>query len=223
MRFFMSGCPLYSSGLHAFLRVDAMLSCLDAALPREAVLPPVSAGCRAKTARRSGYTGKVDKVRLGRALGYGTRHAAKTLAAVAEAATAQDPRRPAQPGTTPRADQGRKQAGVQPGTQTETPRSTLPRVPSARAVHGASRSVWGPLATFSSALWQRVTGLFFALIALAMANGAWRLRGNLHSRSGGDAASMHHLWIFVFFAVLFGYFAVSSFVRANLRERRAAR
>ncbi len=37
------------------------------------------------------YTEVVDKVRLGRALGYGTRHMAKTVAAVAEAATAPQP------------------------------------------------------------------------------------------------------------------------------------
>ena len=82
------------------------------------------------------------------------------------------------------------------------------------------RSFWGPLATFSGALWLRVTGLFFALIAFAMGGGAWRLREGafLHSAP----AQAHRFWVFAAFTVLFGYFAVSSFVRAALRERRGA-
>lgn len=79
--------------------------------------------------------------------------------------------------------------------------------------------MWAPLATFSSALWLRVTGCFFGLVALTMTTGAWRLRGAVHS--GAEPASLQHFWIFAGFAVLFGYFAVSSFVRARLRERGA--
>ena len=86
-------------------------------------------------------------------------------------------------------------------------------------MRGASRSFLGPLATFSTALWLRVTGTFFAVIALAMANGAWRLRGAVHAGLTGSADGKH-FWVFLLFGTLFGYFAVSSFVRANLRERR---
>ena len=92
-------------------------------------------------------------------------------------------------------------------------------MPSPAQVRGASGSVWRPLAAFSGALWFRVTGVFFAVIALAMANGAWRLRGSLHLAEPASAA-MRHLWLFLVFGLLFGYFAISSFVRANLRERR---
>ncbi len=80
--------------------------------------------------------------------------------------------------------------------------------------------MWAPLATFSSALWLRVTGLFFAVVAVTMFGGAWRLRGVLHP--GADPHTLQHFWIFAGVAVLFGYFAVSSFVRAALRERSAA-
>ncbi len=171
----------------------------------------------------SGYTGDVDKVRLGRALGYGTRHAARTLAAVAEAATAPDPRA-ARPGPqTVVSNQTRAQAQPQSGTvpPAASPRSRV-KAPSAAQLRGAGRSMWGPLATYSGALWLRVTGLFFAVIALAMASGAWRQRGALRT-SSAPANDLHHLWVFVGFAALFGYFSISSFLRANLRERRAAR
>lgn len=150
----------------------------------------------------------MDRVKLGRALGYGTRHAVKTLASVAEAASAPDPRGARVP-----------QANRQPvATATAAPVRDAGK---ARAASSGNtrRAVWAPLATFSGALWLRVTGCFFALIALTMASGAWRMRGAL--RPGTDPLSQHHLWMFFGFAALFGYFAVSSFVRANLRERRA--
>ena len=155
----------------------------------------------------------MDKVRLGRALGYGTRHAARTLAAVAEAATAPDPRA-AGPATPVGATQ-----------QQQAPRTTAKGVPVRATVRGAARgakaSFWGPLATYSGALWLRVTGTFFALVTAAMGSGAWRLRaapraGTVRSAEAG------HFWIFAGVAVLFGYFAVSSFLRANARERQGS-
>ncbi len=82
------------------------------------------------------------------------------------------------------------------------------------------RSFWHPLAAFSGALWLRVTGLFFALIAITMAGGAWHLRNALHPTPG--TPTPHRLWAYLLFATLFGYFAISSFVRASLKERRAA-
>lgn len=171
--------------------------------------------------RRLGTLESVDRVRLGRALGYGTRHAAKTVAAIAEAASA--PERAAT-GTS-----AREGPGVQaPSPVTERPAaSAAPRrgtpVTPRNLGHGVKhfkRSFWGPLATFSGALWLRVTGLFFGLIAFAMGGGAWRLRGGFLLRS--QPAEAHRFWVFAAFTVLFGYFAVSSFVRATLRERCAA-
>lgn len=150
-------------------------------------------------------------MKLGRALGYGTRHAAKTLAAVAEAAAAPDPRHPNGAAETPARPEPTRAAAPPPPAAQPAP---------VRQARVASRSMWAPLATFSSALWLRVTGCFFALVAMTMASGAWRTRSAL--RPGADPASLRHLWLFLGFAVLFGYFAVSSFVRARLRERRAA-
>ncbi len=95
-------------------------------------------------------------------------------------------------------------------------------MPSPAQVRGASRSLLGPLATFSGALWLRVTGVFFSVIALAMGNGAWRLRGALSRGVATTSLAGRHFWVFVLFGSLFAYFAVSSFHRATLRERRAA-
>jgi hypothetical protein len=158
------------------------------------------------------YTGDVDKVRLGRALGYGTRHAAKTLAAVAEAAAAPSPN--SNPATASPTRPARREGNVAPA------RATLRPGNAGRQARAAGASVWKPLATFSSALWLRVTGTFFGMIALAMANGVWRLRGAVHAPAPAHRADLTHLVVFACFAALFGYFAVSSFVRAHKRERR---
>ena len=80
------------------------------------------------------------------------------------------------------------------------------------------QSFWQPLAVYSGALWLRVTGLFFGLVAMTMGGGAWRLR----AAALAPWEVSHRFWIFSTFALLFGYFAVSSFVRASLKERRAA-
>ncbi len=148
----------------------------------------------------------MDKVRLGRALGYGARHAAKTLQAMAEAASAPDP--------------GAGSAANGRVAEVGRPAQASPRqrLPDTATVRGVGRSVWRPLATFSGALWLRVTGMFFGLVACAMGMGVWRLRGAL--LAGKDRAAVLHFWMFAGFGVLFGYFAVSGFVRAHARERR---
>lgn len=158
------------------------------------------------------YTVLVDRVRLGRALGYGTRHAAKTLTAVVEAATASSP----EPGRTPGSA-----GSPQPRPAAQRVATRLPQPASVRlGARHFKRSFWHPLAVYSGALWLRVTGLFFALISITMLGGAWRLRATVHL--GTAAGIPHRFWAYAIFGILFGYFAVSSFVRASLKERRAA-
>ena len=174
----------------------------------------------------------MDRVRLGRALGYGTRHAAKTVAAVVEAATAEPAsrpgaQRPPASGTDAHTEPARV---VERPPEIQSPRgrqgtrerqATAVRLENAgQGVRHFKRSFWQPLAVFSGALWLRVTGLFFGLIAFTMGGGAWRMRPGLHDGAVFPAA--HRFWMFTVFGLLFGYFAVSSFVRASLRERRAA-
>ena len=154
----------------------------------------------------------MDRVRLGRAIGYGTRHAAKTVAAVVEAATASDPQ------AKPNPPQDPVRSRVEPVAAAARPATPRARVDVGHGVRQLKRSFWQPLAVYSGALWLRVTGLFFALIATTMGSAAWRYRSGLHSGLG--FAGAHRFWIFAGFGTLFGYFAVSSFARASLKERR---
>ncbi|HVG26198.1 MAG TPA: hypothetical protein VM865_01235 [Acidobacteriaceae bacterium] len=155
----------------------------------------------------------MDRVRFGRALGYGARHAAKTLLQAADAAAA-----PGSAGT-----EGVSQAsGAQ--TTAERVRASAPaavrRVAEVRRTAGvagqqAKKSFFAPLARFSGVLWLQVTGTFFAVIAVAMGSGAWRLRGALHG--AGAPGDLRKLCVFGAVFLVFAYFAVSSFVRAERR------
>ncbi len=84
--------------------------------------------------------------------------------------------------------------------------------PAARAATG---KVAGPLRAASRALWLEVTGSFFALFAITFGGGAWRLRASITAAAPG--ANRHNFYIFLIMAMLFGYFSVSSFLRANKR------
>jgi hypothetical protein len=83
----------------------------------------------------------------------------------------------------------------------------------------ASGSLLQPVKRFSSVLWLQVTGTFFALIAILMGGGAWRLHETLRKGAGGAAGSheLMKLYLCVGIAAVFAYFAVSSFVRAERR------
>ena len=179
----------------------------------------------------------MDRVRLGRALGYGTRHAAKTVAAMVEAAAA--PAQSSSATSNPSGDPRKGTRGPQAGTGSgQTPTSQVPEAretgprsgggrrstPSPQEIGNGfrhlKRSVWQPLAVFSGALWLRVTGLFFGLIAFTVGAGAWRLHPGW--QRGFSTAEATRFWIFAGVALVFAYFSVSSFVRANLKERRAS-
>jgi hypothetical protein len=80
------------------------------------------------------------------------------------------------------------------------------------------RSVWTPVARFSSVVWMQVTGLFFGLLATFLGEGAWKERAAWRLPVGSHAAQK--FWVLVAAFALFAYFCVSNFVRARLRERR---
>jgi len=146
----------------------------------------------------------MDRVKFGRALGYGARHAAKTLVQAAEAANAPNPTAEAPVvGLARPAD-----AQSSPGSR---------RIPDAQAVRAAGRqaksSLAGPVVRFSSVIWLQVTGVFFALVAFTMGAAAWRAAA--HPVAGPHSALK--LYAYVGFCALFAYFTVSSFVRAARR------
>ena len=150
----------------------------------------------------------MDRVRFGRALGYGARHAAKTLAEVVEAAASPDPRPRVPPPSAARTR--RSEASVSAVQATETLRSA-----GRNAKTQAKRSFFGPIARFSKVLWLQVTGTFFALIALTMAGAAWRARAAWHEPASSHPAIK--LYVYLTVCAFFAYFAITSFVRAERR------
>ena len=151
----------------------------------------------------------MDRVRFGRALGYGARHAAKTLMKAADAATTPAPARPG----TPRGPAAPVDRVAEKVVQTQR------TVAATKKQAGRlGRSVWTPLARFSSVVWLQVTGLFFGLIAMFLAQGAWKERAAWRLPVGSHEATK--FWVLAIAFAAFGYFAVSNFVRAWLRERR---
>jgi hypothetical protein len=79
----------------------------------------------------------------------------------------------------------------------------------------ASGALLQPVKRFSRVVGLQVTGGFFALIALAMATGAWKVRDALHR--GVTSHEAIRLYVYIGVGAVFAYFAVSSFVRAERR------
>jgi len=159
---------------------------------------------------RGQYTGDMDRVRFGRALGYGARHAAKSLMKAADAATAPNPAA-ARPGV----GGSRPQAARVADRVVQTQRTVAATKTHAKAL---GRSVWSPLAKFSSVVWLQVTGVFFTMLALFLSQGLWKERGAVRLPIGSHAAESFYVHALAF--GVFAYFAVSNFVRAHLRDRR---
>jgi hypothetical protein len=153
----------------------------------------------------------MDRVKFGRALGYGARHAAKTLMQAADAAATPNPRQNAAPN--PRANAA--SAGRQE-PRAAVPGSRTGRLPDTQTVRAAGRqaksSLVAPVVRFSSVIWLQVTGVFFALVAFTMGAGAWRARAGLHA--GINSHAQMKLFAYLAVCLLFTYFTVSSFVRA---------
>jgi hypothetical protein len=148
----------------------------------------------------------MDKVRFGRALGYGARHAAKAVYQAVDAARAEGA--------------AAKPVVERPAARMEAPRAAATVKPQdvARHAKGLGKSVWTPVARFSGVLWLQVTGSVYAVIALAMGQAVWMRRADL--RGPVHAAGPERAYLLAAIFVLFGYFAVSSFVRAARMEKR---
>jgi hypothetical protein len=92
----------------------------------------------------------------------------------------------------------------------------------AKVAQGGRRfrdAMWKPFARASGVLWLEVTGVFFGLIALFGLQGMWANRGAWASSAGNHTAHQH-LLVETALALIFGYFCISSFVRAARRGRR---
>jgi hypothetical protein len=176
----------------------------------------------------------MDSVRFGRALGVGARAAAKTLLTAVDAAKAPNPSASAKttqsagtPGTQTAASAattaaaGKVEAsGVRLGQQAA--RTTAQVRQTGQGVKEGSKrfgeAVWGPFVKLSGALWLELTGVFFGIFAVFAAGGAWKLRAAMYGSAVDHDAHVHFLTSAAMAAV-FGYFCVSSFVKANRRTR----
>jgi len=132
----------------------------------------------------------MDRVRFGRALGFGARQAVKTLVTAVDAATTENPSgKSADRGgsTGPEARTAERTASEAPAAQTLV----------AKAAHKAAQSVvqsrevrtalkrgkkrfgeaaWEPFARLSGVLWLEFAGVFFGIFALFAAGAVWKLR-----------------------------------------------
>jgi hypothetical protein len=156
----------------------------------------------------------MDSVRFGRALGLGARSAAKAVMMAADAAASPNPA--ARPGQS--AVRGVAQAVSQSVLQT----GAKARQTQAGLARGGKRfgeAAWGPFVRLSGVLWLELTGVFFGLFLLTALMSAWKLRGSLRDTGLNHAAHERLLWS-IGMALVFGYFSLSSFIRAARRERR---
>lgn len=169
----------------------------------------------------------MDRVRLGRALGYGARHATKTLISAVDAATAPDPSAALRTGPSATTSQRAAQPTAanpspqpSPIAQVAEAYRNVAEVKKAARTHarGLGQSVLTPVKRFSSVLWLEVTGTFFALFAVVLGQGVWRLRNSFKASPVSSEAHKVYFYLAVF--LVFAYFSVSSFVRANRRQRR---
>lgn len=153
----------------------------------------------------------MDRVRFGRALGYGTRHAAKALIQAANAAAA--------PGTSQRDTVPRQGAttAARVNNGSTRVRATPTGATAANAKRVASRSFLHPVKRYSGTVLLQVVGTFFAVFALLMAQTAWKLRAGFHQPFASPDAL--HLWLSILLFAVFGWFALSSFLRAGRLER----
>lgn len=176
------------------------------------------------------YTLGMDRVRFGRALGFGARQAVKTLVTAVDAATADGPAgKNSVAGGRPGAAAGATPARVSPASAVRTSsavQTAAKTVGQAREVQKGVRrgsrkfgeAVWRPFVKLSGVLWLEVSGVFFGIFALLALGYLWKLRGSWHA-GPANAAAHRSLLGAVVMLLLFGYFSVSSFVRARRRER----
>lgn len=166
----------------------------------------------------------MDSVRFGRALGIGARAAAKTLVTAVDAATAPNPSAKPQAQSAIRPEPSKASAPVTAATRTGQ-QVTRPVEQARRTTEGVARggkrfgeAVWRPFVRLSGVLWLEFTGVFFGIFALYAGSGAWKLRAEIHETATNHDAHIHFLMAATM-ALVFTYFCVSSFLRANRKGR----
>jgi hypothetical protein len=184
----------------------------------------------------------MDRVRFGRALGFGARQAVKTVMTAVDAATADNPT-PTPPAPKPSPIRPAAASTPVAPKAADVVGTVLNAASQAHAVHRQARqqvkrevrrvarqgigqgarqfkeSAWKPFVRLSGVLWLEVTGVLFGIFALFALGAVLRFRSAWHATPADTAAHRSLLGALIMLAV-FGYFCVSSFVRARRRERR---
>jgi hypothetical protein len=165
------------------------------------------------------YTSDMDSVRFGKVLGMGARYAAKTLANAADAATAPNP-------SATRVATEQPRPTVQPPADTMGQKAARTTAQVRKTKENLSRggkrfgeAMWGPVVKLSGVLWLEVTGVFFGLFVMVAVINTWKLLAKQHSL-GLSLLENRYLFFSIVMGVVFGYFCVSSFVRASRRQHR---
>jgi hypothetical protein len=83
-----------------------------------------------------------------------------------------------------------------------------------RGIRAFGHALVTPFTHAGSILWLEITGLFFALFALFFAQNIYRLRGAWH-----QPGEQQHFWLYVVLGLGFGWFSVSSFIRARKKTK----
>jgi hypothetical protein len=160
---------------------------------------------------------------VGRALGIGVRVASKMVSQRIERATTPGPApladampsRPVDTVTANGVPAGRVRADAGPV------RSVLTGERVATAKRGArafGQALLGPFTHAGGILWLEITGLFFAFFALFFVQSVYRV--HTAWRQGPEHG---HLLLYSVLAVAFGWFSVSSFIRAYRKSHRGPR
>jgi len=159
----------------------------------------------------------MDRVRFGRALGYGARHAAKSLAAAVDAATSPTPGGSGQRAAAPAPPTVQPPKPVASAVRTAPPQRAAQVAQVMQAGKQASRSVLGPVKKATGVVMLQVSGSFFGLLAFGMGRGLWALRANL--RGPVPSQAWAGAWVVAALVLVLSYFCVSNFVRASRKDR----
>jgi hypothetical protein len=151
--------------------------------------------------------------KLGRTLGIGVRVASNMVRERLEQNSQSAQNAQPSPVNPPRSPQTRPAPGSAPIPISHKVASQA--VNARRGIRAFGQALVTPFTHAGGILWLEITGLFFAMFALFFAQGVYRL----HS-AWNQPGEQLHLLLYVILTLGFGWFSVSSFVRARQKTKR---
>jgi hypothetical protein len=154
----------------------------------------------------------MDRVRFGRALGYGARHAAKAMVSAVDAATTPSPAAASKPTVAVPAGRSAVTGAVEAVEQVARAHAVAKQQSAV-----LKKSMLAPVKKFSSVIWLQVTGAFFGLFAVTMGGAVWHHRADFRLGIGSPEAWKAGGYVALF--LVFAWFTVSNFMRASRRDK----